>query len=211
MVIDSSDSVELDKDYKYSSSDTGSVTISGTKTIDGKGHTVDADGKNRIFTIRGNGVVTLKNLKIINGKYEGPGSGVNSNVPVNIENCTFINNSGYIDEYDSYNAGAIYLKANNSVINGSTFINNSANKGGAVYIEGSNINITNSFFIQNKAVDMGAGVFSRNNYDGPIYLLNNTFDNNHFLRTSGCMGSAIYIDSPKTYIEYSKFILNLKK
>ena len=53
-VIDSSDSVELDKDYKYSSSDTGSVTISGTKTIDGKGHTVDADGKNGIFTISGN-------------------------------------------------------------------------------------------------------------------------------------------------------------
>ena len=66
---DSSTNIVLDKDYTYSSSDkiTDGISISKNNTvIDGKGHTIDAKGKSRIFNITAT-TVTLKNITFVNG------------------------------------------------------------------------------------------------------------------------------------------------
>ena len=68
--IGSSNSVELNKDYKYSSSDNSPIIISNTKTIDGKGYTIDADGKNRIFFIESESTVVLKNIILLLNIFE---------------------------------------------------------------------------------------------------------------------------------------------
>lgn len=82
--------------------------------IDGKGHTIDADGKSRIFTIRGKNI-TVKNLTFKNGLTDRNGGAVfiHQKGSCSFSNCHFINNIS--------NGGILKVKT----------------EGGAIYNEGS--------------------------------------------------------------------------
>ena len=100
-------------------------------TIDGNGHTINANNLGRIFFILDKGELTLKNLKLINGyANDGPGGAIlNYHGKLTITDCTFDNNHAV------HQGGAISCDAANTVITGTNvFSNNRADiDAGAIY------------------------------------------------------------------------------
>ena len=174
-LIDENDEIELDRDYAYNSEDsiTEGIIISKNITIDGKGYTIDAKEMTRIFNVQATGV-TFKNIIFANGKsnlgyYDGNHGGAiyynldnSEKIEFNVINCTFVNNTANLDQYNvKYSGAAIYLKANNAAFNitDCMFVNNDAKEnGGAIYLNSkdSEFNLYNSSFIGNKANNGGA-------------------------------------------------------
>ena len=187
-LIDNADEnsvIELSQNYIYNVADetTNGIIINKNITIDGKGHTIDANQMTRIFNVQALNV-TFKNLVFANGKsnlkYDDGGNhggaiylklDNNEAVNFNVINCTFVNNVADLDNYDiKYSGGAIYVKSNDGDYNveDCTFINNTAKeKGGAIYFNTKNAEITlfNSTFIGNKA-----------NHDGALYIETDSTD-----------------------------------
>ena len=168
----------LDCDYKYdeSASKFAGITINKNNfTIDGQGHTIDANKgtKTSIFTVNG-GSLTLKNLILTNATLTAINIGGSANLTIN--NCTFTNN------YGSY-GGILKMPNYNFVgtvmIGNSTFTNNSANNGGIIYTAMSKPNYTiligNSTFTNNSAKH--GGIFYDSTMD-TILVSNCTFVGN---------------------------------
>ena len=163
--------VYLENDYEYSSTDsgTGGISINKNLIIDGKGHTIDAKQKSRIFTIDVSGTVdlTLKNIIFKNGKagfggaiYWAPDDGDGD-----IINCTFIDNRAT----GTYYSGAIYEYTGiNNIIN-STFINNYDSNGG-LYLSATKV--INSVFLNN-----GGTTLYGPNIEADYNWFGNTIDN----------------------------------
>ena len=181
--------LDLEYDYKYDgTTDFDGITITKNNfTIDGHGHTLDANPGNnhvRIFLISGTNV-TLKNLILINAKLLNGGnrggaiamqeSAVNCTVAGN----TFINNS-------ATQGGVIYNLAVNCTVSNNTFINNSAIYGGVIRNDGDCI-VSNNTFISNSASSSG-GVILNVKY---CVVSNNTFINNTATQ-SGDVINSIY-------------------
>ena len=133
--------LDLYSDYKYNGTgDFSGIPITKNNvTIDGNGHTIDANAKGIIFLINGNNV-TLKNLIFTNSNIaiSNYGGGLS------VVGSSFINNT----------KSAIDNGGNMSVV-GSSFINNSANYGGAIDNWG-NVDVVGSSFINNSAEYGGA-------------------------------------------------------
>ena len=136
------ETITLDKDYYWDGSGNyGGIELKEAITIDGQGHTIDAEsadgGYVRIFNIYGTDIV-LKNIVFANAdrNYNQVGGGaiyVFEGATVSIINCTFVNNSV------TYNGGAIVGSAQTPGFTGaylhvtnSKFYNNSAGYGGAI-------------------------------------------------------------------------------
>ena len=141
--------IELQRDVKFRSDEESFIAIDKSISIDGKGHSIDADNNAHIFKVTGADVV-LKNIKFINGLSFSDGSclewyGENGLV----DNCTFMNS-------ESCFGGAVYWEASGGTISNSKFVNNTADFGGAVALYESNIKIINSTFINNSAGTGGA-------------------------------------------------------
>lgn len=110
-----------------------------------------------------------------------------------IDNCTFINNTGY--NYET------------------------ASSGGAIWLKGFNNSITNSIFINNSAISKFAWTlhseeqtYLANGYGGAVYWVgkNGRIDNCSFINCiSHCHGGAIYLQAVNNFsISNSKFINN---
>ena len=189
----SSGTLVLQKDYIINSS----IDINQPITIDGNGHTIDAEGLSKIFNINANNV-NLKNIIFNNGYSTDSGGAVFSlNYDVYYTNCTFINcsslNSGGAI-YGSYgeivnctfsdcsarrNGGAVWFYSGYSkygVISNSIFINCSASYGGAIY--GRDVN---GCYILNCTANYGGGIYARG------HMANVTVEN-----CSATSGGAIY-------------------
>ena len=142
---DSEKTLKLTKDYTNTNGKTDGIVISKEITIDGKGHTIDANRKSRIFTISSPGV-TLKNINFKNGYAldEHGGAIFCKSNGLTIINCTFTKNT-------AYSGGAIYCSGNRCTISGCTFKNNVAARfGGAIDGESNNNKITDCRFENNK-------------------------------------------------------------
>ena len=99
-------------------------------TIDGDGHSIDADGKQALNITSNN--ITLKNITFKNAHSSNPGGAIfNLKGLVKIIDCSFIGN-----HTDSNNGGAIYNENGKVFIDSSDFIHNSARFGGAIYNKG---------------------------------------------------------------------------
>ena len=191
--------IELTRDYVYGIGDTMRQGIvihnKNNLTIDGKGFTVNANGKSRVFIVDiGSKNIVFKNINIVNGaRLDGGtqdyGAGLiweSSNGYV--INCTFENNIGS----GVSGGGALRWVGDNGHLINCTFINNTHTYtyGGAVNWYGANAEIINSTFVNNTATAIQGGA-------GAIYLLNGgskivncTFENN-----SGRECGAIYDNS----------------
>ena len=163
--IKSSSEVTLDKDVQYNSGDSvGGIIIGKNIVIDGKGHTIDAKNKTRVFKVATGYKLTLSNVNIVNGQVSGENGGaiLNSGTII-LKNCTFTN------------CNALGSKGNGGAISGSgsgtisycNFTECSAGKmGGAV-----NVN-KNKFYYCNFVKDtagFGGAVA------GTVYLYNSNF------------------------------------
>ena len=188
-----------------------SIKIDKALTIDGRGHSLNANHLSLFFNISASNVV-LKNITFLNGYNQGDGAGAIYNTGSNfkIVSCRFENCFDGYYAWDGYmgSGGAIYSFGDNFNVIDSTFINNSVGVtgrpffvnesdyvftiegyGGAIYSVGNNFNLMDSTFIDNAA-----------GYDGgSIYLigqncniLNSTFLNNSAVSDDG---GAIYVGS----------------
>ena len=186
--------LELDKDYAYNETTDDSnygIQIGGDNlVIDGKGHTLNGNGKSKIIFSYSNNI-TLKNIKFVNGI----NGAIIFHEKATCYNCTFINNTGY--------QGGAIVSSNHITLDNCKFINNNASyEGGAVRTVGGNI--INSEFINNCANFFGGAVsvYSSNT----ITVENCTFTNNTVwdkLRTPS--GGALHINGR---VVNSKFINN---
>ena len=185
--------IELDRDYTYTVGvdeiTTGIVIENENTVIDGKGHTIDAKEMSRVFYYNGYNV-TLKNMKIVNGKSSYAGAVYVYGDVLYIDNCTFINNTAP----GSYGGGAFYAAHDYYMaITNSKFINNSAYRGGALvlaeYYSGGRTDVVNTVFIGNKATGTyGGAIYSSGRSGTTENIVGCTFINN----TASSSGSAIY-------------------
>ncbi len=180
----SSASIELDKDYAYSSSDTikeGILINRDNLTIDGKGHSIDAKGQSRIFYVNST-TVYLKNIKFVNGFASDGGAVYGFGDNLRIINCTFA------DNHASHWGGAVYSYPNSlAVFMNSTFVDNDANDGGAIAtVYGYKQYIIDCTFDSNRADDYGGAVFvygkqatTERHYTDEVNIRGSTFVNNN--------------------------------
>ena len=151
-LINNNDVISLDDDVVLSDVEINSsefddgILINKNVTIDGNGHFIDARSNNRIFNVV-NSSLTLKNITLKNGFYDGYGGAICAESSViNLEDVVFSNNVALI-------GGAIM--ANNTdinMINNVVFDNNGAYIGGAIAILSRNVLDTKyANFINNRA------------------------------------------------------------
>ena len=147
------DILELDKDYQNDGSvSSDGITISKAITIDGKGHTLDAKGKSRIFRLSADNII-LKNITFINGYSTESGGAIYNTDNFKISSCNFINCSA------GDCGGAIDNECGVSNISSCNFTNCTATDGGGgVYNSFDSHYITFCSFIN----------CSCNNYGGAI-------------------------------------------
>ena len=123
-----------------------------------------------IFTIESGANLTIANLTLTNGTSD-TGGAIYSEGTLNVENCTFTNNTA---TYQNGDGGAIFNDGTLTVTK-STFNKNTANYGGAIWNNGNNSTLTNNTFTNNTANDGGA---IYNEHTGTVIVTNNTFTNN---------------------------------
>ena len=176
----------LESDYVYNGNGnfTGITINKNNFTIDGQGHTINAnagDKSVRIFNVDGTNVI-LKNLILINANITDNGSAIyNAGKLVSVYNTTFINNSAGQDGGAIFNSGV-----NFSVVN-SRFANNKAGQDGAAISNvGTGFTVSKSNFIYNVANNSAGAI---RNYVASFTVCNSFFANNTALK-----GGAIYAD-----------------
>lgn len=181
-----SDVIELNSDYKYSSTDSvakGGITINRPLTINGNGHTINASNSVRIFIVNSSNVI-LNNINFINGYSTGSGGAIGANEFENltISNCNFSKNSAQF-------GGAVLSSASYTKITNCNFNDNHADaSGGAAYIGGKESVIDNSRFTSNDAVSEDVGYGGAVYFTGSDGLVNNTiFDSNYALASAGAL------------------------
>ena len=173
----------LNKNYAYSENDkiTTGILVDKTIAVNGNGFTIDAKGKSRIFNLAADDIL-LKNIKLVNGKSDSGAAVYTSSNYVNVDNCTFINNTA------SGDGGAIYINSYYSgSITNSKFINNSANEDGAAiftYAYYASADINRCIFINNTASESSV-----------IYAYKCKVQNSIFLDNPGNMIRGYYSDS----------------
>ena len=176
---DSSTNIVLENDFTYSSSDTitdGIVISKNNTVIDGKGHTIDAKGKSRIFNINAT-TVTLKNITFVNGYNVNGGAIRGYGDNLRVFNCTFINNTA-----DSWGGAILSYPDSYSVFVDSTFINNKAKYGGALAAYyGLKQEVIRCNFDSNHATNSGGGLLTY----GDLATTENPYD--EYLNIKGCV------------------------
>ena len=194
------DTIVLDRDYTYNpifdSDLTEGIVINRPLTIVGNGHTLNATGLARIFSIQASNVV-IENITFVNGKTDRHGGAIFwSGNNANISDCIFVNNSA-----DGQGA-AINLDGDDSVVSNCIFVNNNAYSGGAVYWSGDNGNFSGCSFVNNSArLDGGAITFI--SYKGSVSDC--SFVNN----SARLDGGAIYLDeSDESIVSNCSFVNN---
>ena len=204
-----------------SQEDSSSILIQKSLTIDGNGHTIDAQERSGIFRIR-YANITLRNIIFKNAKSGNFGAIEIYDSECSIVNCSFEDNQGYFDGAAiSLLSGSLNLSdctfKNNKAINkdggaiyslsdiymyNCTFMNNSAALGGAIYCKGADLTIEFSRFLDNAARDNGGALFlnsvNESNISFSSFLGNN----------ASLEGGAIYCNNSSSSIAGSFFINN---
>lgn len=183
--------MELDRNYEYGDGfDANGIEIEQNITIDGKGHTIDAKGKSRIFNITGDNV-TINNLVFINGN-ASRGGAIYAIGLVTLNNVTFISNN-------ASTGGSIYA-IGQMTLNTATFSNNSAGSAGAIYSKGK-LTLNYNDFINNSASTYAGAI---DFYDDVLNCSNSNFIDNY----AGKEGSSIYSTEATLNVSNSFFTSN---
>lgn len=183
-------------------------TVDAILTIEGDGHTIDANDTGRIFTINAPGIVTIKAITLTNGA-----SQILPTFPLNYGGAIY--NQGSLNIQDSRITssvgsfgGAIYTSGPLEVRR-STLSDNGAYQGGAIHCEGGdpvdfqvnifestlNGNITDSYLGQGGALYL---------YYCDTTIVNSTISGNN----SDTDGGGIEVDSGELDIYDSTIVLN---
>ena len=189
--------LNLVNDYRYDEGfDTKGIHISKDLTINGNGHTLDAQSKSRIFEIGPGVSVVLNNIRFTNA-FANYGSAIKSEADLEINKCVFetnkaehdgwISGDSYWSKYPNAVASGTVLSDGNLKVKSSTFTNNEAEYyGGAIDNFRGNLIVENSRFTANKA-DGGGAIY---NWRGTFRISNSEFRSNAGPHT-GSEGGAI--------------------
>ena len=204
--------LKLDKNYVYGDADgdlKDGIDISKPITIDGQGHTIDANSSARIFFITSEDV-TLKNITFING-WADYGSFKIWKSNVSIIDCKFIDcgsseeggaiywdgtdlsnltiaNCEFENCYSREDTGAIFAYGSDAIIDNCVFTNcYSLNDAGVIYLWGSNNTVSNSEF-RNSSSKKNAGVIYVDGDENSI--INCIFEDS---KIESYYGGAIYV------------------
>lgn len=138
--------INLEKDYIYDGGNFNEGISITNLTIDGQGHTINANNQAAVFQAYGS--VTIKNINFVNAK----GSVIGYAQKISIINCTFVGNS--------VEWGAIRISMNNPelLVENCSFINNSCC---GIYIseiyKGNNcVSVLNCSFVNNTRSSINA-------------------------------------------------------
>ncbi|WP_295609632.1 right-handed parallel beta-helix repeat-containing protein [uncultured Methanobrevibacter sp.] len=150
--------ITLDNDYK--STQSSSIRLDKSLTIDGQGHTLDCDKKCSAFESK-SGHITLKDL-IIKNSYGVATISITGSARYTIINCSFIDNKGSSVIYNNVEGGSL-------IVTSSKFDNNSP---GGIYSKGE-VYVEDSKFTSNAAA-VGGGI----NCEKSVYLNSSSFSSN---------------------------------
>ncbi|HEX2911459.1 MAG TPA: choice-of-anchor Q domain-containing protein [Chloroflexia bacterium] len=161
--------------------------ISLNTTLDANGHniTISGQAKHRVFWIRPNVILTLKNLAIEDGLAIDPNKG-----PGVKEGGAIVNHGGTLKAINVHfnnnlanEGGAIYSYANGTVkLEQSFFIKNKTlpgsywnpTDGGAIFTQDGTLEVNNTIFGENKGYDGGAIA----NHQANVMIKGSTFEGN---------------------------------
>ena len=173
IVLDSNIVLQSDEESQY---------LEGIKldvddlTIDGKGHTIDAQGLTRIFYCTGKNII-IKNIILKNGFSEDVcGAIYNNNGELTITKSTLNNNT-------ADNGGAIYNNGGELTITESTLQENMAKYGGAIHNKEGELTITSSTLTENMAKEDGGAI---SNY-GKLTIEDSTLSKNTVQNVGGAI------------------------
>ena len=197
--------VTLEKDYKFDSNIDlelkEGITIESYKydliIIDGKGHTIDGNGKAKIFSIGGSAVI-LKNIIFTNiysssSKTNGAIFSGTWHRESIIDNCSFINiNVKYGDSALTWHGTGLSL-------NNCYFANNNANNGRLVIFYGKNINVTNCTFINNTCSNI---------IDFTLFADCSQLNNCNFINNNPSEGSVVNFEGNECIMTNCSFVNN---
>ena len=182
--------LKLNRNYTYNDNGNfkdGIIITKDNFVLDGCGYTIDAQKQARIFYNNGTNV-KIKNLKIINGKFNMLAGAFFSTKAATLENCIFTNNAGWEGGAVCFNNGA-----QGTIIN-CIFTGNKANAdGGAIFFYSPNrrSRVLNCNFTDNTASSKGGAVCI---YNGDV--VNSKFVNN----VAGKSGGAIWGSSTSNVV-----------
>ena len=183
----------LDKDYEYVNGSNKGILINKTITIDGNGHTLNGNHLSRMFNVTA-GNVTLKNINFVDGNAFGRYGGIAGGGAIYwsgdngfIENCSFINNTGYGIEDDPYDKEETYIDENGMEVHVYRVrpVGAKINEGGAIVWNGTNGHVSKCLFVNNAVgyPNTGGAICWRGN-DGKIV-------DSEFYENDAWCGSAI--------------------
>lgn len=190
--------INLENDYKYDDAfGKEGITINKKLTVNGNGHTIDANSGARIFEICTNDVV-LKNIKFINGNAswgdvnnQGGDFGAaiyNAGNNTNVINCEFIANIA------KRTGGAIY-STGDFVISDCIFRDNAADMGSALSFKLGSLNIMDNCYFEDNP-DSSSSLYIHEDLSyGNDSLLKTDFTNLKFNENLICYGGAIYFSN----------------
>lgn len=164
-LIQKSDNIILSEDialknYELDFYEGGILLDRDNLTIDGNGHTIDANGRSRIFYVTGNNI-TLKNIHFKNGNFKTSfdkhitGGGTICAIDgssVNLIQCTFE------DSGSDYSGGAVFNKGRVASSECRYIQNNSGHGGGAVFNKGEYLS-EHEIFDQNSS-ELGSAIYN---------------------------------------------------
>jgi len=181
----------------YSGKENTGLRIHRSITISGKGSNVviDAKIKDNIFNIAPDTKVTLKNLKLINGKSTGHGGAIYSQSSLIVSSCNFNNNQAR----KSGGAISIHDSDGTLTVSGSIFANNKCDGiGGAIFGGRANrISVSDSIFTNNKAIREGGAIYGRADLSSK-HITGSTFTNNKAIREGGAIyGNGFTVNNSK--------------
>jgi predicted outer membrane repeat protein len=193
------ETITLDKDYYWDGSGNyGGIELKEAITIDGQGHTIDAEsadgGYVRIFNIYGTDIV-LKNIVFANAdrNYNQVGGGaiyVFEGATVSIINCTFVNNTaafgGAINSYGGVNITDCLFYNNSVTYNGGAIVGSAETPG----FTGAYLHVTNSKFYNNSA---GYGGAILGGYESNVTIADSEFINNSARYNGGALDFTTYV------------------
>ena len=173
--------------------------MSGTLTIEGGGQSIDATGNSHIFTIRGNGAVTVTQLTLKNGVNAVAGGAIATQSSLTLDQVLFRNN--HADMGGALAGDGPYVSVR---IKDSVFERNSADSnGGAITFDSIDFTASGTTFRDNFAVGNG-GAIDFNSSSG-------TLDSTVFERNAATGGGGamyVYNVSDLTTQNGTQFLFN---
>ena len=185
----------LNKNYKYLSNDNpdGIIVKKNNLVIDGRGHTINANGRSRIFDIYGTNVV-LQNMILTNSKHYG-GSAIYISPKCNVKTI----NVTFKDDV-ALTSGIVYVESATYTSTRDKFIDCKSSQDGVISSFNSKIIINNDYMKSKHTLYRG---FVASRFNSTISVSNSVFTN-----TQSKYSTAIFADKELT-VQNSKLI-NLK-